>query len=279
MRDTIANLIRKRVKVTAHPYEEIPVLLVSGVGRSGTTALRHCFTAHPNVHSTGTENNIIYDVLDTARHNCTFPSRKGTMHVAQPAYDRQFRMLLLNLLWPEPRRGRGRPKMLGASTDLTPDRADYFEQAFPGGRVAYIVRNGIAVVSSRMKHPNFCEVPFQKHCEIWTNAGAMAKWCEVRTGSGVVRQEQLIDPEQIDSALKALFAAVGLSFHRDCLAAVSDNVYHPTGDEQDDDSAESDLRGRSERWQEWTDDQRSLFVDTCGDTMDALGYEIPWRDC
>ena len=274
----IANLVRTVMKVSAHPYENTPVLLVSGVGRSGTTALRHCIGAHPDVHSTETENNIIYDVLETARHNCTYPSRKGTMHVAQPAYDRQFRMLLLNLLWPEPRRGNQRPNMLVASTDLTPDRAEYFLQLFPEGCVAYIVRNGISVISSRTRHPHFSDVPFEQHCEIWTNASAMTKWGEGREGFGLIRQESLIDAGFARDAVADLFAEVGLSFHEACLDVVSKNVYHPTTSGEGAAKQNTDLAQRSERWQQWTDEQRDVFVRVCGPAMHELGYSTPWAD-
>ena len=272
----LANTIYRKIRVSSHPYENVPLLLVNGVGRSGTTALRHCISAHPDVHSTETENNIIYDVMATARHNCTFPSRKGTMQVAQPAYDRQFRLLLLNLLWPEPRSGRQRPSMLVASTDLTPERAEYFLQAFPGGRVATIVRNGIAVVASRTRHPNFCDVPFQQHCKSWTNANAIAKWGDGREGCGLIRQEALIDAAIAKDALQALLSQVGLSFHENCLEIVLKNVYHPTTSGEGETEQDANLARRSERWQQWTDQERIVFAETCGSAMRELGYEIPW---
>ncbi len=264
------------MKVTAHPYESLPVLILTGVGRSGTTVLRHSISAHPDVHSTETENNIIHDVLETARHNCTFPSRKGTMHVAQPAYDRQFRLLLLNLLWPSPRRGSERPGMLVASSDLSPERAEYFLQCFPGGRIACIVRNGIAVVSSRMKHPNFCEVPFEKHCEAWTNAAAMKDWGAGRPEFGLVRQEALLDENTARTSLEALLEKIGLPFSDACLKVVNENQYHPT--EEAGENAGQDLAGREERWQSWTEAQRDTFNRICSDAMTSLEYSVPWLD-
>ena len=53
-------------RTARHPYESVPLIVISGVGRSGTTALRESLGLHPDVHSTGRENNIIYDVADTA---------------------------------------------------------------------------------------------------------------------------------------------------------------------------------------------------------------------
>lgn len=62
-----------------HPYDVLPLLLISGVGRSGTSALRFSLGVHRDVQYTGTENNIIHDVMTVALRNCTMASRKTAM--------------------------------------------------------------------------------------------------------------------------------------------------------------------------------------------------------
>jgi len=278
MRDIVANLIRRHIKITAHPYEGLPVIVVSGVGRSGTTVLRHCLSAHPDLHSTDSENNVIYDVLETARHNCTYPSRRGTMRVAPPAYDRQWRLLLLNLLWPEPRRGRYRPRKLLAASDLLPERAEYLYRVFPGVRIIYIVRNGIAVVSSRMAHPNFRQNPFEEHCRRWAAARDMALWGASRSGFVLFRQEDALDSADAERACRRMLEQLDLTFCRECLRTLTQNRYHPTvlGEESREEA--EDLAQRSERWRLWSDEQREEFADICREAMRYFEYTIPWRE-
>jgi len=278
MRNTLASLIRRHVKVAAHPYEGVPLVLVSGVGRSGTTALRHCLSAHPDLHSTGSENNIIFDVLETARHNCTYPSRRGTMKVVQAAYDRQFRLLLLNLLWPEPCRG-SRPTKLLATSDLTPDRADYLCRVFPDAQIAYIVRNGISVVSSRMAHPNFKDDPFEEHCRRWAGARDMIEWGASRREFVLVRQEDVLDAVNAEEVCRRTMEQLDLPFCPACVETMTGNRYHPTTFKDETEDAAKDLKTRADRWTMWTDEQRALFTKICGQSMLYLNYKIPWQQC
>jgi len=276
MKNVLARTVHRFAKVAAHPYEGLPVILASGVGRSGTTALRHCLSAHPDLHGTGCENNIICDVLATAHRNCTYPSRRATMQVARPAYDRQFRLLLLQLLWPRPRRGRRRPLMLLATTDLTADRAAYFAEAFPGGRIAYIVRNGIEVLSSRMSHPNFRATAFDEHCRIWTQAHAMSLWAAPRTDLALIRHETLLQPDSARLAIANMLKSLGLAFHQACVDVVIEKHFHPTAFAAEKKDATQDLRQRQERWRLWSDEQRAAFQSICGEAMRHFGYPIPW---
>jgi hypothetical protein len=270
----IRNILHPHVKGAMHPYEDVPLVLVSGVGRSGTTALRHAFSAHPLVDSTASENNIIFDVTDTALHNCTYWSRKGTMRVVQPAYNRQFQLLLLNLLWPEPRRGKRRPAALVASSDMTVDRAAYLCQIFPSCKIPYIVRNGIEVVASRTAHENFKDVSFEEHCHIWTRAHAMALWGEGHDALVVVRHEALRrSPKE---TLAAALDACGLPFHEECLKQVVGKTFHPTQNENESREASSDLEQRHQRWERWDAQQRETFSDICGEAMRYFGYPMAW---
>ena len=280
MYSRMASLIRRCGKITAHPYEGLPLIVVTGVGRSGTTALRHCLSAHPDLHSTGNENNIIFDVLETARLNCTYPSRKGTMHVAPAAYDRQFRLLLLNLLWPEPKRGKERPKGLLATSDLTPNRADYLLRVFPTAGIVYIVRNGISVVSSRITHPNFRNEPLEEHCRRWAATREMAEWGSARSEFVLIRQEDLLTGENAEGCLRRALDIIDLSYDQTCLTALLEKRHHPTRFEDEKPEHAADLRKRAERWRLWSEEHRSVFEQRCAETMRFFGYPIPWlADC
>lgn len=254
-------------------------MIASGVGRSGTTVLRKALGEHPLLHSTDCENNIIYDVLKTARHNCTFPSRQATMRVPKSNYDRQFRLLLLHLLWPKVMRGKQRPQGIMAASDLTAKRADYLLEAFPQARIVYIIRNGIAVLSSRMSHPNFCHVPFAQHCQIWTRAQEMVAWGADSAHNSsfcLVRQEELLDAAMARKTFERIFADLNLPFCQAGLDVVLQKTFHPTSFQREDVAKSNDLTKRGERWRLWTTEQRKTFESVCGDAMRELGYEIPW---
>lgn len=278
MRGLISNLVRKHLRISAHPYEGVPLLLVSGVGRSGTTVVRHSLGAHPDVDSTGVENNIIFDVLETAQQNCTYPSRRATLRVAPPAYDRQFRLLLLNLLWPEPRTAGARPRMLLATSDLTPARADYLLQLFPDARIVYVVRNGIEVVASRSTHPQFRDASFEEHCRAWSQSREMVEWGREKAGFMLLRQETLLEADAARAALSAALLTLGLTADARCTEIVLGRQFHPTHVVGEAQTEADDLRRRQERWKFWSDEQREAFSSMCGPAMRYFGYPMPWSD-
>ncbi|MHC4383985.1 MAG: sulfotransferase [Planctomycetota bacterium] len=262
-----------------HPYDDIPLIVLSGVGRSGTFALRDTLGRHPQVHSTGSENNILYDLLSAAHRNCTIEARRIAMQVDQPTYDRLFHDLILDLLWPEPRLEL--PLQLLAFSNLLPDRAGYLCRLYPGepgaakARIVYLVRNGIEVVSSRLRFGNFVELPFQQHCEVWARSVEMAEWGRDRDNFLLLRHERLLVAETLAESLDAFWTFAGLPAEPPILERLLNVCYHPTSA----DGASSPgraLRTRADRWRDWTDEQRRVFADVCGEAMRYWGYEMPW---
>ena len=257
-----------------HPYARVPLVLVSGVGRSGITVLRNSLGAHDLIDPTGSENNVINDVLQAAYDNCTKPSRKSAMRTSQHDYDRNFQNLLLNLLWPPPRRRR--PRVLLAYSAIRTSWAIYLWQVFPEARIVYIVRNGIEVVASRMQYDSFKRFEFQQQCERWTLSYEVARWGEGFEEFKVVRHESLLDATRAEVVFTDLFEWIGLPPDRRCLETLNSQRFHPTSYPGESEQSRQNLAERKERWRYWTDEQRAIFVEECAEAMDYFGYPIPW---
>jgi hypothetical protein len=271
--------VRGTLRPLRHPYEDLPLLIVSGVGRSGTTALRNAIAACPRVDAANRESNFIRDLLEVALRNCTLPVRKASMAVTQQEYDLVFRRAILWLAWPQPRREPPRPAALCTYTNLDPETASHLLQVFPGAKVAYIVRDGIEVVASRMGFESFAADSFETQCQRWRTAGAMARWIRGNPAAGrLVRHEILRDPERREPELAAVLALVGVAYDPACGELLRSAVYHPTRQAGESEAAAGDLATRGERWRAWGRDERAVFERTCRDTMESLGYAIPWLD-
>lgn len=258
-----------------HPYEQVPLALISGVGRSGTTAIRESLGLHPDVHSTERENNIIYDVLDAALRNCTMPSRRYAMRVSDDAYDAAFRRLLLSLLWPSARTPS--PARLLAFSALTVDRAEYLVRLFPGVRIIYIVRNGIEVIASRMRHHGFRHEPFGSHAAEWSRCVDIARWGEGREDFLLLRHEEVIAPGGPEGQTARICDFLGIPFSDACAKNLGRTTYHPTP-ELKPGGAAAPLTTRSERWRDWSPDELEQFDAICSDAMRFFGYERPWEN-
>lgn len=263
-------------KLFDHPYVAVPPIVLSGVGRSGTTALRMSLGTHPDIIYNRAENNIVMDILQTGLHNCTYPSRKVSMQMSQCRYDKAFRNLILNVLYPRPPLAMTLPKRWLTSTDINPCLVRYFRQLFPDTRLVYLVRDGVEVVSSRMVFDGFKDRPFTWQCEVWAKAEEMIRWGVGEDYFYLIRHESLLEPKSIQRVLSDLCSWLGLKYDTQCAEALSNNTYHPTTFGGEAASAARDLHSRKSRWEYWTDEQREIFVKICSSAMDYLGYEIPW---
>lgn len=229
-----------------HPWFDRRLVVLTGVGRSGTNILRRALSLHPQLHSTGHENNIIRDVLDVARMNLVMQSRAFALRVTEPAYLGLFRNLLLDLLWPRagvapaprPRVNRhaaayaepAEPTAAGlpfAFTSLNIESARFLLRVFPQAHILLIVRNGIEVVASRMRHRSFADRPFAEHCERWTEAAelALAALSDdplLRPAMIVIRHEHLITAETAEAAMARVWEALSIPRHEACMRTLLD---------------------------------------------------------
>lgn len=263
-------------KLFDHPYVKTPPLVLSGVGRSGTTALRMSLGRHSNIVYNGAENNIVMDILQTALHNCSYPSRKASMQMSPSRYNKAFRNLILGMLYPRPVLRITKTGRWMVSTDITPPLAEYLKELFPEMRLIYLVRNGIEVVSSRMVFDGFRERPFSWQCEIWARAEPMIRWGLEQDYFYLIRHESLLDRESVSQVFGDLWRWLGLKDDSRCLETLTGSIYHPTSFANEDSSKACDLRNRTSRWEFWDDEQRDIFVKHCSSAMAFLNYKIPW---
>lgn len=260
MREGSASRVSIIPPMTARETDDAGLIVLTGVGRSGTTALLRALGEHPGVRSSGHAHNVVFDVLEAGRINRTLPSRRAAMQLGDEAHDALFRKLILDLVLPSTDRPdgtrRGRTPLL--FTNLTPDAASYLLGLFPEARVLCLVRSGTEVVRSRMRHPVFGTQPFEQHCRAWANAGAMHAWAQARPRCLCVRYESVRDsPEQ---ACEEIHAFCGLSPSPLPALHLRSRTYHPTPAGAPDG---------------WTRDEHELFVSLCGEAMEQLGYSIP----
>lgn len=259
---------------TVHPYASVPLVLLSGVGRSGTTALRASLSLHPEIDSTERENNIIYDLLDAAWRNRTLPARRYGMRVDDPTYDARFRDLILSLLWPSPRRVA--PSRLLAFSNVTPTQAEYLVQMFPGAKIVYLVRNGIEVISSRMRFENFSNRSVDEHSRVWSYAAGLARWGADRGDFLLARHENLIGNGGPAAEINRIFEFMGLPTCAKSIENMQSTTYHPTPEKPASQSEAKPLETRAERWRDWTAEQIAAFDAHCAEAMTYFGYQRPW---
>lgn len=252
---------------------------IAGTGRSGTTILRRSLAVHPQIDYGGKENNIIQDVIGVAQTNCQQPTRQASMLVSQAEYNRAFRDMLTNLIWPN-RDDRSRP-LLQAAINPRAEIMDYLTEVFPNVKILGLVRNGIETVASRMRHKSFSHLSFKKQCETWIRSRGVLQWGKQHPDQfKIFRHEWTYQTDELSHQLNAIYDWLGID---DCPAVqqnFSDRLWHPSrqpserhetlSDEQKSDYFEKNAHS----WQNWSNEQRSVFKNLCGPMMRELGYPI-----
>lgn len=266
-----------------------PYLFLIGVGRSGTTVLRKSLGLHPRIYYTGTENQIVTDVLGAAFTNCTLPERARAMLVSQDVYDRIFEHALNELLWQDS--ARISDSIRTASFAMPPELPAYLLQVFPGARILHLVRNGIQVIASRQLHPGFQHMPFQEHCTRWARAYQFYEWGQTQGAQyHLFRHEWLHEAGTLRAELERVYAWLDISWDEAPLQNILSRRYHPTHHPKE--SGESERKyaemspterdalqeTRARRWTFWSESERETFENICGSAMRGFGYPIPWRE-
>ena len=260
----------------SHVLEDVPLLLATGQGRSGTTVLTKALAEHPAIYSNRVESNVMKDVLVAGHASSSMASRARQMVLPRDQHDLVFRRMLLELLFPTDRwTGDAKPLALSTFSAMSPDAAEFATAVFPGIHFANIVRHGVEVVASRMVHRSLGKHSFEEHCRAWAAAQEMAEWGAERANFSLIRHEDLLTAETCVPLFNRLFESANLPASNASSEYVLNHRFNQTAYEQETNHDSENLNRRSQRWQLWSEPQRHEFVRLCGPAMEYFGYEIP----
>jgi len=145
---------------------------------------------------------------------------------------------------------------------------------YPNAKFIWILRNGVNVVHSRTKFPEFHDLPFEEHCAHWANSIQRFAYLSVLPQATVVKQEEFADDP--DMAMRQIFGHVGLPYDSGPTEFSLTHHVHPLADESTTKGVDVKqvLAERPPAYLEWSDEWRSTFKELCGEAMATAGYPV-----
>ena len=274
-----------------HRFENLPLVLVTGQARSGTTVLTHAFAAHPQIHSNLKESSIIGDTAAVLRVNLDKPGRRRDLTITPGELALNMRRFLLHSLFPSPDSpdlkdqdlGSDFPLAISTFSSLRVEDLDFVCQLFPRLVIANIYRNGVEVVASRMTHSHIGpQFEFEQHCVAWSHARDSVQWGAEKPNFVPFPHHELLDRSKTNLLFKQALDQIGILEVDACVDFVHSNVINTNNSPsielvQGDTKSNARLAKRVDRWRQWTVQQRETFELKCGATMNYFNFELPWR--
>lgn len=266
--------------------QDLPLILVSGQARSGTTILTRAIGAHPQVLSNNRENVWLRDIMQVVSETLNDPSRVRQMSVEPDTFLGGFRETAYQMMFPKKLRddfgGEVELKALSTFTSLREEMFDSLPEFLPNFRLVNIVRNGTEVVASRLKHAHISKAgDFKTHCIAWAHSIDVVRWFEDHPEHKdrffLVRHEQLLNADSCRDVFGRIQHRFGLERSDACEKFVQENFVsrnQSDGDQSPQTSAGAESRKRE--WQSWSKEQRIQFEELCGNAMERLSFKVPW---
>lgn len=258
-------------------------IIVTGIGRSGTSVVTHALPAHPQfvrpkelgeAPFLGRFARFLQEYEDDPVYR-TY--HLESYRAAPQERSRLFNDLMFRLhVDPADPAQLDDPQVRYWVAKAFPEEASFAKlgEYFPAARFIYVIRNGIEVVSSARRWPGFAHLPFAALCRRWSSALELNRFLETAPGVAVIRHEALVaDPH---GTMARTLETLGIAPHPGPGDFVASNVLissfaaEAAGQER-----QAALANRAGDWTSWTRSERAIFTRICGEAMRSCGYALP----
>ena len=278
-------------KLVSARFIRSPIFIVGG-SRSGTIALLKAMGRHTRILSTPSEDPFITDVgrMVHSLEYCSEVERQyylDTLRISHGyIYDLLRRLALESALGSH----YGLKQLIKLSVDNNSNllgkrywctktfpgknTAQGLKRLYPESRFIWILRNGVNVVHSRCQFPAFRDLPFEEHCRHWTNSIVRFKYILEFPEAVVVHQEDLV--EDPDRVFRRIFETFCIDYDPKPTEYALTHHVHPLGDESTTKGVDikKTLSDRPPAYHDWTQEQKRVFKDICGEAMQLAGYKV-----
>jgi hypothetical protein len=283
MFDEIGRILTRR-------FLNNPILII-GTGRSGTSILLQALGQHSEILSVGRESPFI-PYVGALLHPFEFRQNRDyhikSLATSQDYYYEQFRKLCFECAFGEHyglKRIVSEPGVFFyklrrthfwcAKTYPNQIEAAGLTRLFLSVKFLYIHRNGCDVVSSRMKFRGMSLMNFEEQCRIWADSAEKYLYLFDNEHAIRVRQEDVVAAP--DETFRSVLSFVGVPYEEGPTRFSQTTLIHSLNQRTKTNlDVSKALADRPKSYAAWSDEQKRIFVNICSDSMQKLGYDIPF---
>lgn len=147
---------------------------------------------------------------------------------------------------------------------------------YPSAKFILIRRNGIEVVHSRTQFHGFRDLDFRRQCEEWARSGNQFSYLLEHESAVTIKHEDLIDDPQ--AVFKKICEHIEIEYDPRPAEFTSTHQVHPLANVVTSENVDVKdvMSQRGPAYENWTTEQRHVFKEVCAETMDRMGYAIPF---
>jgi len=258
-------------------------IFVTGIGRSGTSALLKCLVYHANV--------IEPEVLGEAPFIGHFVN---FIHNYENGADREYRiknykldenerakvfgdMLYQLHIAPKNKKEAALASAKYWPAKAFPNRKNFkaFKNIFPDMKMIYIMRNGIEVVNSTRNFHGFSSLSFEDCCRRWAGSIQANSFLENKADVAFIKHHDMVtNPVDV---LEDAFSHIGMKRDAKPGEYIQSNIFNSSFDKTDANiDAVKHFEGRLQAaWDAWTTEEQELFIKLCDSYMQTYGFALP----
>lgn len=259
-------------------------IFVSGIGRSGTSAVLASLAEHKSMHNYPRVGeapfitsflNFLVDYEDKSP-NAEYNKKNYRLSDSERG-NAMADFMVLNQC------GRkleeeSEKKFWITKTSLLETSFEKAEEVFGEVRCVYIMRNGIEVINSARKFVGFKNLTFTEHCKRWMDNIEYCRYLHGRPLCAIVEHGKLVkDPV---ATYRKIFEEIGLEDDPAPANWIASNLFNSSFDETSKGIATSKVfdNRTMEAWNEWSDEERAEFIETCDPIMQEFGFLRPYAE-
>lgn len=262
--------------------KNITPIFVSGIGRSGTSALIAALSTHSEIvepENIG-EAPFVHHFLEFLsqfedRSNSKDYNLKNYKLNESDRYREFARLMALVQYGVDVYHAENEDRFWIAklSLDLTQKRKA--DQVFGESRIVYIVRNGIEVVNSAKSFSGFQHSTFKELCFRWVDNQKKCSYVEESQNCVLVKHHELVSNP--DAVFDTVYKALNIGSDSNPANFIKTNLFNSSFDNTakntDTTNAFSD---RLRCWNDWSEEEKCTFIDICDDAMVQYDFTRPY---